>query len=260
MRSALTALLVLCLLLAGIQRAASGDNQPTDTPATTPALPDADPVLEYVWLSTGDGFSDTKLTDLAADWNLRVDAGGYEIITANILMPQFPTDDFDLVWVLLWSSQTARDAGWDHWNAHQAEDWQASVAGVLQSPPTGVYSFSPHWGYTSPAFKLKAGDSFFSQFHFCGWRDGNDASQQAAFQVRYNEWASNGEPSGTYGYLTLEPHSALPSIDLVWLDIFGSDATRQAGAARWQDSELQSVWNTMVSCDSYSFSSTKIRS
>jgi len=260
MRSGLNAAIVLCLLLGSCLRVA-GDESGEGVMSSIPqASADGGPVLEYVLLSTGVHFDGTKLTDLAADWNRRVDAAGYEIITANILTPQFSTNDFDLVWVVLWSSSKARDAGWSHWNAYQARDWQAEYASILQSPPAGVYSFATHWGYQTPGFSFKAGDSFFSSFYLCALRDSHDATDLEAFQTRYNAWVSHADGTGEYGYLTLQPHMPLPSVDFVWLDIFGSDAALQAGAARWSGSELESDWNVMASCDNYPFASIKIRS
>ena len=83
-------------------------NSPPVTPEQSQENQDKT-LIEYLWLSTGPDFTEARLTELAATWNDLIDAGAYDVITANILRPQFESENFDLVWVLLWSSEVARD-------------------------------------------------------------------------------------------------------------------------------------------------------
>ena len=34
------------------------------------------------------------MADIVDRWNARIDAGGYNMLGANVLMPQFETDDY----------------------------------------------------------------------------------------------------------------------------------------------------------------------
>ena len=49
----------------------------------------------------------------------------------------------DLIWVILWPSSEAREAGWADWNANQVDDWTAELAGAMSYAPENVYTFKP---------------------------------------------------------------------------------------------------------------------
>ena len=38
--------------------------------------------------------TEAQLADIVDRWNARIDAGGYDMMGANVLMPQFETDDY----------------------------------------------------------------------------------------------------------------------------------------------------------------------
>lgn len=218
------------------------------------------PIIEYLWLSTGPDFTDERLTGLAATWNDLIDAGAYEVITANILRPQFESENFDLVWVLLWSSEVARDKAWTHWNQHQSEDWQQQVDGVLTFEPSNSFLYEPLWGYKSPALNLVAGDTFFSTFNFCTLVKAQSLNELQAFKTQYNRWLSESHSAAEYGYLTLQARFELEDVDFVWLDIFANEETRNVSAESWSGTGVERAWNAMTSCENFEFSSIKIRS
>ena len=217
-------------------------------------------IIEYLWLSTGPDFTEARLTELAATWNDLIDAGAYEVITANILRPQFESENFDLIWVLLWSSDVARDKAWAHWNRHQSEDWQQQVDGVLTFEPSNSFLYEPLWGYKSPALNLVAGDTFFSTFNFCTLAKSQNFNELQAFKTRYNRWLSESHSAAEYGYLTLKARFELKDVDFVWLDIFANEETRNVSAESWSGTGVERAWNAMTSCENFEFSSIKIRS
>jgi hypothetical protein len=136
MNKLLTTLFAVALL--------SGCGQ-SEQPAEAPAAPQASevaeaialsaplnvPVVDYVWNSTAEGMTDEQFADIVTRWNARIDAGGYDMTGSNILRPQFETDDYDFIWVLLWPSMEARDLAWADWNANQVEEWTAELNGAL---------------------------------------------------------------------------------------------------------------------------------
>ena len=78
-----------CLLLA-----ACSTSDETDSPTTVQTA-----VVEYVWQTKGPNYSDEALETLIESWNQKVTDGGYDMIGANILIPQFQPETHDFVWV-----------------------------------------------------------------------------------------------------------------------------------------------------------------
>ena len=88
-------------------------------------------LVDYIWNNTADDMTEAQMAGIIDGWNARIDAGSYNMLGANVLMPQFETDDYDLIWVVMWPSSEAREAGWADWNANQADDWTAELAGAM---------------------------------------------------------------------------------------------------------------------------------
>lgn len=241
-----------------VQQLAVADTQQVE--AQQAANNTSPPIIEYLWQSTGPEFTEQRLAEIATALNKRIDTQGYEVITANILRPQFETEDYDLIWVFLWSSEDARNQAWAHWNEFQATDWQRETAGVLKPESVRSFLYDLLWGYKSPELNLVAGDTFFSTFHFCSFEGTHSHDALQAFKAQYNDWLSQNAEVMRYGYLTLKARFELKDTDFVWLDIFDHEGTRQAKAEHWSGTEAQKLWKQMTSCDEFQFSSTKIRS
>ena len=102
-----------CLLLAACS---TSDETSNSTMAQSP-------VVEYVWQTKGPNYSDEALESLIDSWNQKVTEGGYDMIGANILVPQFQPETHDFVWVLRWPSMEARNFAWDHFQANFDQEW-----------------------------------------------------------------------------------------------------------------------------------------
>ena len=262
MNKLLIALLALTLL------SGCGQNEPAaEAPAApqaseaeaaaAPAAPPTDPVIDYVWNSTAEGMTDEQLMDIAARWNARIDAAGYDMVGANILKPQFETDDYDVIWTLLWPSSEAREAAWADWNANQVADWNAELDGALSYEDGNIYTFKPAGGWESSLAALPQGGTFIPNFSFCGLNEGFGEESIATFRAAYDAWLGEADTSD-YGYYILEPQFENEA-DLIWLDLFADAAAMQQGADNWSGSELETQWNDMVTCQSFTFAATAIR-
>jgi len=221
------------------------------------AAPQVDPVIDYVWNKTAADMTEAQLADIVDRWNARIDAGGYDMMGANVLMPQFETDDYDLIWVILWPSSEAREAGWADWNANQVDDWTAELAGAMSYAPENVYTFKPTAGHDGMA-DVAVGGTFHPRFDFCSFNEGQDAASLTAFRAEYDAWLVEGE-SNNYGYYLMEPQFDLADADFVWLDLFGDEAALAAGTASWSGSALEASWEAMATCENYAFLATAIR-
>jgi hypothetical protein len=177
---------------------------------------------------------------------------------SNVLRPQFETDDYDFIWVLLWPSMEARELAWADWNANQAEEWTAELDGALSYNAENIYTFSPGAGRDSAVSTTPEGGTFIPSFDFCNFNEGYDQASLDGFRADYDA-SLDAEPSSDYGYYIMEPQFELEDADFVWLDLFTDEAAAQLGADSWNGSALQAEWNAMVECQSFTFAATAIR-
>jgi hypothetical protein len=211
-------------------------------------------LVDYIWNNTADDMTEAQMAGIIDGWNARIDAGGYNMLGANVLMPQFETDDYDLIWVVMWPSSEAREAGWADWNANQVDDWSAELAGAMSYEPENVYTFKPTDGHDGMA-DIAVGGTFHPRFDFCAFNEGQDAASLAAFRAEYDAWLVEGE-SNNYGYYLMEPQFDLADADFVWLDLFGDEAAVEAGTASWSGSALEASWEAMATCENFAFVAT----
>ena len=156
-------------LLAGCGQSQEPASEAPAAPATPTeaSAPASDVIVDYVWNTAAPDMTEAQLADIVTRWNARIDAGGYQMIGANVLKPQFETEDFDLIWVLMWPSSEARDTAWTHWNANQVEDWANELDGALTYQDENVYTFKPVGGWDDNLENVPAGGTFMPNFSFC---------------------------------------------------------------------------------------------
>ena len=96
---------------------------------------DAPPSLvEYVWHKAGSEFSAENLAMLIRSWNGMIDEAMCNgMMGANILTPEVANEGYDFIWVLLWDSQSSRDACWDDWTTNLQSNWDTMIDGIMQS-------------------------------------------------------------------------------------------------------------------------------
>ena len=126
----LLSVIALAVMLVGCGQTEEAAEPAAPAAPAEVSAPTNDVIVDYVWNTAAPDMTDEQLADIIARWNARIDAGGYDM-SANVLKPQFETDDYDLIWVLLWPSSEAREAGWADWNANQVDDWNAELDGAL---------------------------------------------------------------------------------------------------------------------------------
>ena len=222
------------------------------------SAPSNDVIVDYVWNDVADDVTQEQFADIVSRWNARIDAGGYDMVGANVLTPQFETEDFDVIWVLLWPSSEAREAGWAHWNANQVEEWTAELDGALSYQAENVFTFKPVGGWDKNLAPVPAGGTFMPNFSFCKMNEGADEATFATFRAEYDAWLEEGD-AADYGYYIMEPQFEQDDADFVWLDLFSDEAAVAAGAETWTGSDLEAKWNAMGTCESYAFAATAIR-
>jgi hypothetical protein len=222
------------------------------------SAPANDVIVDYVWNDVGPDVTEEQFADIVARWNARIDAGGYDMMGANVLTPQFETEDYDVIWVLLWPSSEAREAAWTHWNANQVEAWTAELDGALSYQAENVFTFKPVGGWDKNLEPVPAGGSFMPNFSFCKMNEGADEATFETFRAEYDAWLEEDD-AADYGYYIMEPQFEQDDADFVWLDIFSDEAAMAAGSDSWTGSELEAKWNAMGTCENFAFAATAIR-
>ena len=244
-------------LLVGCSQSQEPVSEAPEAPAEASA-PTNNVIVDYIWNSVGPDVTDEQFADIVTRWNARIDEGGYEMMGANVLRPQFETDDYDVIWVLMWPSMEARESAWAHWNTNQEEAWAAELNGALSYDAENIYTFSPSSGRDSDVSRMPEGGNFIPSFDFCNFNEGYDQASLDSFRVNYDA-SLDAEPSSDYGYYIMEPQFDLEDADFVWLDLFTDEATAEAGADTWNGSALQAEWNAMAECRNFTFAATAIR-
>ena len=246
-------ILMGCLLIT----ACGSSNEPVESSAPQTA------VVEYVWQTKGPNYSDEALEKLIDSWNEKVTEGGYDMIGANILVPQFQPDTHDFVWVLRWPSMEARDYAWDHFQANYDQEWNKERAGIFSDNDEDVYAFSPSLGRP---MKAGNGNTFEAEFNFCNYNEGYGESDLKKFRQDFGDYLDedemeNGE--GTFWYVMLdplfEPTANVQHTDYLWLNIWGNREDKDSGYARYAETDLQAQADMFSTCQRFPHSGRVIR-
>ena len=245
--------LISILLLAGCNMS----NESTDMDASQSA------VVEYVWQTKGPNYSDEALEILIDSWNQKIDAGGYDMVGANILVPDFEPETHDFVWVLRWPSMEARNYAWDHFQKNYDEDWNQERAGIFSDNDEDVYAFTPTLGRE---MRSGNGETFEAEFNSCDFNDGYGQDDLVKFKKDFNDYIDNDEMEngeGTFWYVMLdplfEPTSNLPHSDYFWLNIWGNQQDKEEGYAGYSETDLQKQADAFSTCVRFPHSGRVIR-
>jgi len=245
--------LIGILLLAGCNMS----DESNDTVASQSA------VVEYVWQTKGPNYSDEALETLIDSWNQKIDAGGYDMVGANILVPNFEPETHDFVWVLRWPSMEARNYAWDHFQKNYDDEWNQERANIFSDNDEDVYAFTPTLGRE---MRSGNGETYEVEFNLCDFNEGYGQDDLVKFKKDFNDYIDNDEREngeGTFWYVMLdplfEPTSNVQHSDYFWLNIWGSQKDKEEGYARYAETDLQNQADTFSSCERFPHSGRAIR-
>jgi hypothetical protein len=229
----------LTLLIASVFIIGACSQNEENADLTTPQ-----PMVEYVWMTTGPEFSDVNLATVINTWNKMIDDMGCNV-NANILTPEVANEGFDFIWAHIWESQTARDECWNNWAENYKADYDKSIEGIMSYDLDNVYMFKPTVG-KQPKMQNNSG-SFVNTFYFCTFNDGYSMSDLDSYKAALNN--TDGF-SDYWWYVTLEPsfEPADPKPDFVWLDIWASSEDEASDRENWSQTDLPNVVEDKFSC------------
>ena len=245
--------LIGCLLLAACSTSDEADN-------STVAQ---NPVVEYVWQTKGPDYSDEALESLINSWNKKITEGGYDMIGANILIPNFQPETHDFVWVLRWPSMEARDHAWDHFQKNYDEEWNQERNNIISDNDEDIYAFSASLGRE---MRSGNGETFEAEFNFCNFNDGYGQDDLMKFRKDFGDYIDSDEMEngeGTFWYVMLdplfEPTANVQHTDYLWLNIWGNQTDKEDGYTRYGETNLQAQADMISTCQRFPHSGRVIR-
>lgn len=220
--------------------------------------------IEYVWHKEGANFSREALMEKVVFWNELIDASESDITTVNLLFPREANDNYDFIWVMVWPSLEAREAGAAYWTANDLDSsWLKEIEGVFSYDAADSYMFSAT-AQMQPSV-ANTSDVFENQFNFCTYAEGKGSSDLSDFQLAHAEFLQAYEAeAGLSGYWytllepTFEPNDPAP--DFIWLDLWSTTQEKAEGMAYFADSDLSTALDALGSCNRVGFSGLNIRS
>ncbi len=249
---------ILCALIGLLVLSACSNSDESDDTSMAQTV-----VVEYVWQTKGPDYSDEALEVLIDSWNQKVTEGGYDMIIAAILTPNFQPETHDFVWVMRWPSMEARNFAWDHFQKNYEEEWNQERNNVFSDNDEDVYAFTPTLGRE---MRSGNGETFEAEFNFCNFNDGYGQDDLTNFRKDFGDYIDNDEMEngeGTFWYVMLdplfEPTTNVQHPDYLWLNLWGSQADKEDGYARYAKTNLQSQADTVSTCQRFPHSGRVIR-
>jgi ketosteroid isomerase-like protein len=202
--------------------------------------------LEYFWHSKGPNYSEAALENLTAYWNELVDAIDCPMSGASVLRPREPQEEYDLVWMVSWSSEEVRAACFEDWWAEAEEKWLSALDGILVPPDleNGSFLFDTEIGKLPKSWSDS--DSFVHSYFFCNLREGMNSNDLHNYRAEVNgiETFSDHE-----WYMLLHPKFASDNpVDFIWVDMWSTEQDRQSDLANWNATTLPEAAMAMASC------------
>ena len=209
-------------------------------------------MVEFIWHSKAEGYSDEALVAHTTAWSSIPDASGWELGLAAVMTPRFESEDFDFLWVLAWPTLEARDNAWADWAENHEAGWLELTSNTFTYSVDNVYGFSPSPG-RMPSAMNTSGTSV-AEFLFCAYREGMGETNRQSFEAMHNAFmdAYEAEAGATSYWWTVMSPQFEPQesnmFDYMWTNFFAADAERDAVYAAYEASEHSSQAEADAEC------------
>lgn len=189
-----------------------------DAGAVTAVVETAAPISrfsEYMWCDAGPDFSAETYAELTAAWNEVSTRATHQVTSAFSIRPKFETDRYDGMWVNIWPSIEARDAGWAEWAEQEAEAFGARFNNVMVCDPAQRHLFES-FTVTAPIQQWDVADLHQVTYNFCSLKEGKTQEDGAVAAAAFDEWIAlkRTEGLGTK-YMS---YLLIPTFDPVTID------------------------------------------
>jgi hypothetical protein len=121
---------------------------------------------EYMWCKGGPDLNPETYAALTSAWN-EIDArSNNKASGAFTIVPKVKTDLYDRMWVNIWPSVEARDAGWAEWVEQDAEAFAANFNSTLVCDPEKRFLFES-FAVNAPAQQWDSAGPLQAAYNFC---------------------------------------------------------------------------------------------
>ncbi len=216
-------------------------------------------LLEYMWCDYGPNTSPETLNALRADFNEVTNNSENPVVSAWAYIPTFETDNYDAVWLNVWSDEDSRNAGWEDWAANSAEDFEAAHNDTLDCQEDKVFHFTGTAGM-QPGVEWSDEPPFNADYHFCTFADGNGFDELRPVMANFDAWVDGREKDSMW-YAWHDPlfdtSGVEGSVDSGYDYMIGfywqNNDEREAGYAAYSETDLQSQFDEIESCQIVEF-------
>jgi hypothetical protein len=165
---------------------------------------------EYMWCKGGPDLNPETYAALTAAWN-EIDARSTNKASgAFTIVPKVKTDLYDRMWVNIWPSVEARDAGWAEWVEQDAEAFAANFNSTLVCDPEKRFLFES-FAVNAPTQQWDPAGPFQATYNFCSLKEGKTQEDGAAAAASFSEWLELSRAEGLgNNYMS---HLLMPTFD-----------------------------------------------
>ena len=218
--------------------------------AEAPAAGDGpDAYYEYLWCNEGEDYSQEKLAELTANWNLVIDGMDAPALAAFGYIPRdAEMEGYDGLWVLRWNSKSDSAAGWEAYAASEAgQAHEATYASVLScGNKVGVnrFGFNAYIPQPMPASFTGEPSPYFLTNTFCAFNEGKGPEDLRS--VVMGEYlpilaaASEANPESSYWFMIGAPdfeERVSGPFDFNWINYWQTVQEGEASSTAFAASE-----------------------
>ena len=216
-------------------------------------------LLEYMWCDFGPNTSEETLDELVADFNVVTQNSDHPVESAWAYVPTFETDSYDAIWLNVWSDESERNAGWKDWASDVQEDFEAEHNDTLNCREDRMFQFAGTAGM-APRVEWTAEPPFNADYQFCTFKGENGMEELAPIMASFDTWVEGTEKDSMW-YVWHDPlfdtsvagGSVQDGYDYAIGFYWQNNAEREVGYAGYNETDLQSRFDEIESCEALTF-------
>ena len=216
-------------------------------------------LLEYMWCDFGPNTSEESLDALVADFNVVTQNSDHPVESAWAYVPTFETDNYDAIWLNVWSDENERNAGWKDWAADSQSDFEAKHNDTLNCREDRIFQFAGSAGM-SPGVEWSDEPPFNADFHFCTFKGENGKEELMPVMADFDAWVQGREKDSMW-YAWHDPlfdtsnsnGSVQNGYDYAIAFYWQNNDEREAGYGDYATTDLQSGFDEIETCEILAF-------
>ena len=216
-------------------------------------------LLEYMWCDFGPNTSEESLNKLVEDFNDVTKNSEHPVESAWAYVPTFETDSYDAIWLNVWSDQAERNAGWSDWAENVQKDFEGKHNDTLNCREDRMFQFLGTAGM-APRVEWTNNPPFNADYQFCTFKGDNGMKELESIMASFDTWVEGTEKDSMW-YVWHDPlfdtsvagGSVQDGYDYAIGFYWQNNAEREASYAGYNETDLQSRFDEIESCEALTF-------